>query len=172
MKIKNKEIKPFFFELTKKDNKKFHSNIKTILNKKNFILGDYTKSFETSFAKKNKSKFAIAVNSGTTALEILISFNTKFKKNKIAVQSNTNFATIASIVRSNGYPVYLDMSLKYLCPTYDINSEKGNKYNHTIFIPPEATDSNFVRIYSLIKFMTHYIITSTSCCYIMTLNPW
>ena len=34
----------------------------------------------------------------------------------------------------------------YLCPTYDINSEKGNKYNHTIFIPPEATDSNFVRI--------------------------
>ena len=83
MKIKKKEIKPFFFELSKKDNKKFHGNIKTILNKKNFILGDYTKSFETSFAKKNKSKFAVAVNSGTTALEILISFNTKFKKKKL-----------------------------------------------------------------------------------------
>ena len=128
MKIKKKEIKPFFFELTKKDNKKFHGNIKTILNKKNFILGDYTKSFETSFADKNNSKFAIAVNSGTTALEILISFNTKFKKNKIAVQSNTNFATIASIIRSNGYPVYLDMSPKYLCPTYEEVLKKYKKF--------------------------------------------
>lgn len=34
----------------------------------------------------------------------------------------------------------------YLRPSYDINSQKGNIYNHTIYIPPEATDSNFVRI--------------------------
>lgn len=34
----------------------------------------------------------------------------------------------------------------YICPTYDINSNKGNKYNGTVFIPPEATDSNFVRV--------------------------
>ena len=37
MKIKKKLN--HFFELSKKDNKKFHGNIKTILNKKNFILG-------------------------------------------------------------------------------------------------------------------------------------
>lgn len=34
----------------------------------------------------------------------------------------------------------------YIRPTYDINSEKGNIYNHTIYIPPEANDDNFVRI--------------------------
>jgi phenylpropionate dioxygenase-like ring-hydroxylating dioxygenase large terminal subunit len=34
----------------------------------------------------------------------------------------------------------------YLRPTYDINSGKGNTYNHTIYIPPEATDDNFVRV--------------------------
>ncbi len=34
----------------------------------------------------------------------------------------------------------------YIRPTYDINSNKGNTYNHTIFIPPEATNSDFVRV--------------------------
>ena len=34
----------------------------------------------------------------------------------------------------------------YLRPSYDINSEKGNYHNHSIYIPPEATDSDFVRV--------------------------
>ena len=34
----------------------------------------------------------------------------------------------------------------FIRPTFDINSKKGNIYNHTIFIPPEATDASFSRI--------------------------
>ena len=34
----------------------------------------------------------------------------------------------------------------YIRPTFDINSQKGNHYNHSIYIPPEANDLNFVRI--------------------------
>ena len=34
----------------------------------------------------------------------------------------------------------------YLRPSYDINSQKGILYNHTIYIPPEASDPDFVRI--------------------------
>lgn len=34
----------------------------------------------------------------------------------------------------------------YIRPTYDINAEKGNIYNHTIFVPPEANNTNFVRV--------------------------
>ena len=34
----------------------------------------------------------------------------------------------------------------YIRPTFDINSQKGNFYNHTVYIPPEATDPNFVRV--------------------------
>lgn len=34
----------------------------------------------------------------------------------------------------------------YLRPSFDMNSCKGNKINHTIFVPPEANDSTFVRI--------------------------
>ena len=34
----------------------------------------------------------------------------------------------------------------YLRPSYDINSQKGAQYNHTIYIPPEASNTDFVRI--------------------------
>lgn len=34
----------------------------------------------------------------------------------------------------------------YICPTYDINSQKGNNYNHTVFIPPEANNTDFARV--------------------------
>ena len=34
----------------------------------------------------------------------------------------------------------------YVRPTFDINSNKGRLFNHTIYIPPEATDDSFVRV--------------------------
>ena len=34
----------------------------------------------------------------------------------------------------------------YIRPSFDINSQKGNIYNHTIYVPPEANDPNFVRV--------------------------
>lgn len=34
----------------------------------------------------------------------------------------------------------------YLRPSYDMNSQKGAQYNHTIYIPPEANNPNFVRV--------------------------
>lgn len=34
----------------------------------------------------------------------------------------------------------------YVRPTFDLNSQKGNTYNHSIYIPPESNDPNFVRI--------------------------
>ena len=52
MKIKKKEIKPFFFDLSRKDKKLFMKNVEDILQNKIFILGKYTKNFELEFAKK------------------------------------------------------------------------------------------------------------------------
>ena len=34
----------------------------------------------------------------------------------------------------------------YLRPSYDMNSNKGTSYNHSIYIPPEASDPDFVRV--------------------------
>jgi phenylpropionate dioxygenase-like ring-hydroxylating dioxygenase large terminal subunit len=35
----------------------------------------------------------------------------------------------------------------FICPTYDLNSEKGLHATNKIFIPPEAEDSDFVRVF-------------------------
>lgn len=34
----------------------------------------------------------------------------------------------------------------YIRPTFDINSMKGNTHNHTVYLPPEAHDEQFVRV--------------------------
>ena len=34
----------------------------------------------------------------------------------------------------------------YIRPTFDMNSQKGNYYNHSVYIPPEANDPKFVRV--------------------------
>ena len=42
--------------------------------------------------------------------------------------TNTNFATVASIIKAGGYPVYLDMTLKSYCSSYDELKKKFNKF--------------------------------------------
>lgn len=114
-----KNINPFFFDLNIQEKKKLFSDFDNILKSGVLILGNNTENFEKKFAKTINTKYAISLNTGTTALEILINYRTKLKKTLIAVQTNTNFATVASIIRANGSPVYLDMSYKYLSPTYE-----------------------------------------------------
>jgi dTDP-4-amino-4,6-dideoxygalactose transaminase len=121
-------INPFFFDLSIVEKKKLFTDFNNIIKSGELILGDYTDSFEKKFAKLIGTKYAISLNSGTTALEILINYRTKLNKTLIAVQTNTNFATTASIIRANGSPVYLDMSYKYLSPTYEEVKKKFKTY--------------------------------------------
>ena len=92
------------------------------------ILGDQTTKFEERFAKKVATKYAIAVNSGTTALQILLMLSIKTKNTLVAVPTNTNFATVAAILYAGGKPFYLDMDEKYFAPKYDDFLHFYNKY--------------------------------------------
>lgn len=48
----------------------------------------------------------------------------------------------------------------FIRPSFDVNSQKGTITNHTIFTPPEALDSNYVRISGELKIKRpHYLIT-------------
>ena len=48
----------------------------------------------------------------------------------------------------------------YIRPSFDINSKKGNIYNQTIYISPEALDSKYVRISGMKKIkMPNQLIT-------------
>ncbi len=110
------EIKPFYFDLNADEIAEFQEGAAKILRSGTLILGEYTVQFEKAFAVFIGTKHAIAVNSGSTALEILLRL--KEVSGKVAlVPTNTNFATVAAILRAGGHVRYLDMDRKTFAPT-------------------------------------------------------
>tara|TARA_Y100001958_G_C21199749_1_gene526608 strand:- start:202 stop:1347 length:1146 start_codon:yes stop_codon:yes gene_type:complete len=118
MMMKKNRISPFYFDLNKSEINDLTKNFSKILKSSKLILGNETLKFESQFAKYIGTKYAIAVNSGTTALQILLMLNIKKIKTLVAVPTNTNFATVAAILYSGGTPLYLDMDQKYFAPKY------------------------------------------------------
>ena len=110
------EVKPFYFDLNGEEIAEFQGGAAKILCSGTLILGDYTALFEKAFAQYIGSKHAIAVSSGSAALEFLFRFR-KVSGNTVLVPTNTNFATVAAIIRAGGHVRYLDMDRKTFAPT-------------------------------------------------------
>jgi perosamine synthetase len=82
--------------------------IQEVLETGQLTLGKYGDEFENRFAKLCGVRHAIAVNSGTSALEILLrSLGVEGKE--VIVPTNTFFATAAAVVHAGGIPVLVDM---------------------------------------------------------------
>ena len=71
-------------------------------------LGKYGEEFEKRFARVCGVRHAIAVNSGTSALEILLR-SLSVEGKEVLVPTNTFFATAAAVVHAGGTPVFVDM---------------------------------------------------------------
>jgi dTDP-4-amino-4,6-dideoxygalactose transaminase len=76
--------------------------------------GRNVKNFEASFAKYIQTKHAIAVNSGTSALEIALR-HYELDGKEVIVPTNTFVATPNSVIFANGRPVFADMREDSLC---------------------------------------------------------
>src|SRR5262249_17446570 len=72
--------------------------------------------FEQSFAEFVGARHAIAVNSGSTALEILLRLK-RVEGQTVLVPTNTNFATAAAVLRAGGRVRFLDMDSETFAPT-------------------------------------------------------
>lgn len=82
--------------------------IQEVLSTGQLTLGKYGKEFEEKFAALCGVRHAIAVNSGTSALEIILrSLNVEGRD--VLVPTNTFFATAAAVVHAGGNPILLDM---------------------------------------------------------------
>jgi perosamine synthetase len=82
--------------------------IQEVLQTGQLTLGRYGEEFEKKFARLCGVSHAIAVNSGTSALEILLrSLGVEGKE--VLVPTNTFFATAAAVVHAGGIPVLVDM---------------------------------------------------------------
>jgi perosamine synthetase len=82
--------------------------IQEVLASGQLTLGKYGTAFEKEFSRLCGVRHAIAVNSGTSALEIILR-SIGIEGKKVLVPTNTFFATAAAVVHAGGVPVLIDM---------------------------------------------------------------
>ena len=112
-----KKIRIFELKFDHKFRKNFTIGVKKIFDQGFLTNHSYVKKLESKFSKINSSKFSIAVNSGTAALELIFrSLNVKNKK--VLIASNTFVATALAVKSAGGIPVPIDIEKRYfsLCP--------------------------------------------------------
>lgn len=116
MKVKFLDLKAQY-ETIKEEIQK---EINWVLENTSFILGDKVKEFEKNFAFYCNKKYAVAVNSGTSALHLaLLCYGIK-EGDEILVPVNTFIATAESVSYTGAKPVFVDMDSKDFC----MNPEK------------------------------------------------
>ncbi|WP_235608671.1 DegT/DnrJ/EryC1/StrS family aminotransferase, partial [Frankia casuarinae] len=72
-------------------------------------LGVHTAEFEAAFAAAHEAPFAVAVSSGTAALEIILRSH-GVEGADVVVPTNTFAATAFAVLRAGAMPVFADVS--------------------------------------------------------------
>jgi perosamine synthetase len=112
MSMKIPPAKPWF---PKEDLPKILTDIQGVLESGMLTLHKVTQEFEAEYAKYCKVKFAIAVNSGTSALEIPLRIMKIKPGDEVIVPTNTFIATPNSVIFANGKPIFADIEKETLC---------------------------------------------------------
>mgnify|MGYP001110332119 CR=1 FL=1 len=96
--------KIYFPEEDKRD---ISAKIEEILTTGQLTLGKYGKQFEEEFARYVGAKYAVAVSSGTSALEIILR-TLDIQGYSVIVPTNTFFATPAAVLHAGGKVMFAD----------------------------------------------------------------
>ena len=97
-----------------KNKKEILLNIKKTMNSGNIFFGNQLTKLEKNFTKKYKSKYGIAVGSGTDALLISLKAIGVKKGDEVITVANTAIPTISAIINSGAKPRLVDISNDYL----------------------------------------------------------
>ncbi|MDD5417525.1 MAG: DegT/DnrJ/EryC1/StrS family aminotransferase [Candidatus Nanoarchaeia archaeon] len=112
------KVPPVKICFSEQDKANIKNEIDEVLSSGMLTLGKHNKRFEEEFSKYTGSKHAIAVNSGTSSLEIPLRI-TGVKGKNVIVPTNTFFATPASVVHAGGNVKFADVDVE----TLSINAE-------------------------------------------------
>lgn len=91
------------------DRKAILKQIDGILESGQLTLGRYGKEFEQRFAEYVGTRYAVAVNSGTSALEIILRA-LDIEGASVVVPTNTFVATPASVIHAGGKVIFADIT--------------------------------------------------------------
>ncbi|MGK7953756.1 MAG: DegT/DnrJ/EryC1/StrS family aminotransferase, partial [Crocosphaera sp.] len=119
-------IKPFYFDVTEEEIDFFAEESKKVLKSGRLILGENTTEFEKAFAEYVGTKHAISVNTGSSGLEIILRLK-KAEGTTVLVPTNTNFATVAAVLRVGGEVQYLDMDENTFAPSLQMVKDAVEK---------------------------------------------
>ncbi len=84
--------------------------VERVLKSGMLTLGEFTKEFEQKFSESVNVKHAIAVNSGTSALEIALRAHGLKPGDEVIIPTNTFGATAAAPIFAGGRPLITDIS--------------------------------------------------------------
>jgi dTDP-4-amino-4,6-dideoxygalactose transaminase len=94
------------------------SLIESSLRSGSLTLGKHGQAFEEAFAARCGRKFAVAVSSGTSAIEIVLR-SLDIEGKEVIVPDNTFFATAAAVAHAGGIPVLADADRETLAISVD-----------------------------------------------------
>lgn len=129
MKMEVPAAKIYFPE---EDREKILKQIDEILQSGQLILGKYTRELEQRFADYIGVKYAVAVNSGTSAIEIPLR-GLDVQGSSVIVPTNTFFATPAAVIHAGGKVIFADVT-DNLCLDPDSARQKIAKDTRGIII--------------------------------------
>jgi dTDP-4-amino-4,6-dideoxygalactose transaminase len=107
-KVKHNYLKEQFH-----DYKKILKEIETVIKKSDFTLGSKVDLFENRISKLLKSKYVVAVGSGTDALLLSLKALGVKEGDEVITTPYTFYATIGAIVTSGAKPVFVDVKNDY-----------------------------------------------------------
>jgi perosamine synthetase len=112
--------KPVFSEKTIED-------VSKILRSGYIRQGPKTKEFEEKFRKRVGAEYTYAVNSGTAALHVAY-LSTLKPGDEVIVPAFTFFATVSTVIYSNGRPVFVDIDPEtFLIDPEDVKEKMTNR---------------------------------------------
>jgi dTDP-4-amino-4,6-dideoxygalactose transaminase len=121
--------KPYF---PRQDIEEMKAHIERILSSGMLTLGEYTRQFEQMFASCVGVKHAIAVNSGTSALEITVRTQHLHRQDEVIIPTNTFAATAAAVIFAGARPVITDVNAKSLTIDGDIVKKAISKKTRAV----------------------------------------
>ena len=107
--------------------------IEEVLKSGQLAMGKYVAEFERKFAEFVGTKYAIGVNSGTSALEICLRA-IDVRDFSVIVPTNTFMATATSVIHAGGRVIFSDVSKKDLCMDAEDVNEKIQKNTKAVIL--------------------------------------
>lgn len=142
-----------------KISEKFISKSKNLLKRKDFVLGEDVKIFESNVSSFLKSKYSLGVNSGTDALEIALKCSGVGKNTKVIVPGFSFFATSEVVYKLGATPIFCDISKKDLCiDLEDLEDNLSDDVRAIIPVHLFGNTSNIVKIKKLKNFYNFNIV--------------